>query len=401
MSSIITNNEANILHSINSDEFKNILSFCTCEDISVFARTARGCYFVTKQYYLDTVHHIAWIDEKDNHTFHIKHISSAQKNEKVKDLWKMTCHDDVGKEEQILDDEKCDKNQEFLLENNEINTSFNNQWAMFIRKQHYGIDLDDTKGYWKVLPHDHYLIKDLQVMKLLVLHKQIATKLLIYSDDGGNPFKHKITVRIHDKKAIRKYDILFWNGASPSQCNAFEIYDHKKKRTRYYMNFNSNIPYDWYWYDNDSSRFKIYDLGPIVKAQIECSFQANLLYNFPYQFQEDEIFNNVNLTILRREFIKEFGGNGGNNNDKVFLLRCGYDEDNMDETHRKIVNMEQLTVSTYGFPRSVKRIDTSNGKLENDFCHCIEDNFSLRMKQKDSFSNIVTRVRSNAVISND
>ena len=84
--------------------------------------------------------------------------------------------------------------------------------------------------------------------------------------------------------------------------------------------------------------------------------------------------------MLKREFVKKFG-----HNDKVFILRCGFDK--KDDPNRKITTMEQLTVTTFAFPRSIKRIKESNGKYINDFCHY----FDLRMKK------IKPRERSNGI----
>mmetsp|Transcript_6965 Transcript_6965/g.6219 ORF Transcript_6965/g.6219 Transcript_6965/m.6219 type:complete len:383 (-) Transcript_6965:90-1238(-) len=376
-----TKHGKNIFESVSSDVNKHILSFLSVCDLAAVGRTHRNSYLMIKRRCLDSVHHIAWIDDNG---FHIKPISSAERYRMDKNLWSMTTSDN-----------KQIHSKEYLLESF-INHSFD--WAMFIRKQHRGVDLDETKGYWKMLPKDYYLINDLDIIKSLVLHKEVAPMLLNYViSEEENPFKDTITVNIHqiDSDKVNKYDISFWNGASPNQCNTFEIHDHQKNRTRFLMNFNSS-PSDtyWHWYDNDSSRFKAYNLGPIVNAQIECSFQANLMYNFPLQLQKSGLFNNVNLTMLKREFVKKFS-HTGNHNDKVFALRCGFDK--KDDPNRTITTMEQLTITTYGFPRSIKRIRYLNGQYKNDFCHFTEDNFDLRMEKYRPFSKVKPRERSNAI----
>lgn len=128
-------------------------------------------------------------------------------------------------------------------------------------------------------------------------------------------------------------------------------------------------------YDNDNSKYKPYNLDTIVTAQIECSFQANLMYNFPFKYQKKGIFNNVNLTMLKKEFVKKLS-HTGNHKKKKFLLRCGFDQPK-DINNRKIVSVEQVAVTSYGFPRSIQRIKKKDNKFGIDFCHCIE--FNLRM----------------------
>ena len=251
---------------------------------------------------------------------------------------------------------------------------------MFIRRQHSGVDLNETKGYWKILSNDYYLINDANIIKSLVLHKKVAPMLLNYNYDD-TPFKdEKIIVNIQSKdtrgnNVYKKFHVSFWNGATPNQCNTFEIHDIQKDRKRFMMNLNpfpDNIK--WVWYDNDSSKFKPYDLGANVNAQIECSFQANLVYNFPLQLQKNGLFNNVNLTILKSAYIEKFGQE---HNNKVFVLRCGFDKKN--DRNRKINTIEQITVTTFGFPRSVKRIRHLNGKYISDNCDDKLDNFNMRI----------------------
>ena len=121
--------------------------------------------------------------------------------------------------------------------------------------------------------------------------------------------------------------------------------------------------------------FKEYDFGFDVKAQIECGFQSNLLYNFPLDHQNEGFFNFSSLTYLKREYVKRFGSN---HNHKTFILRCGFD--NANNQNRKIIGMEQITVSDYGFPRNIYRSNTLNDN-KVDFNESVDGKFNLRMKQ--------------------
>lgn len=179
-----------------------------------------------------------------------------------------------------------------------------------------------------------------------------------------------------------KYDILFWNGASPNQCNTFQIYDHQKKKKYYYINFRSDLSnVSWNWYDNDLSQFREYGLGSKVKAQIECSFQANLLHNFPLEFQTDAIFNNTNLSELKKGLIKKFG-ESKNHRNKLFGFRCGFDK--MDSLNRSISNITQTTLAITGysgFSRSIQRINVNKPSEDNiDLSNIIKHGFNLRMQ---------------------
>ena len=129
-----------------------------------------------------------------------------------------------------------------------------------------------------------------------------------------------------------------------------------------------------YRYDNDNSMFREYDFGFDVKAQIECGFQSILLYNFPLDHQDEGYFNSSSLTYLKREYVKRFGSN---HNHKTFTLRCGFDNANSGD--RKVIAMEQIAVSDYGFPRTIQRINTSDGN-KVDFNASVDGKFNRRMK---------------------
>ena len=230
--------EANILK-LNSDVLKHAISFIDNKTISILSRVNKDFYLIIKQYVLDTVHHVAWIEEDG---FHIKYISSMEKEEMDKDLWSMMAY-----------------NKQYLLEDFKSKTF---DWAMFVKKQHRGVELNDTKGYWKMLKKDYHIIDDLNTVKSLVLHKEIAPMLLNYdiiNNEERNQFRDTIIVNIHDSKSnvINKYDVLFWNGASPNQCNTFEIHDHQKQRKRYFINFDSSLSnIYWHWYETLFCFFK-------------------------------------------------------------------------------------------------------------------------------------------------
>jgi len=348
---------------IPSDLIIHIFLFSEAPEIAAIGTTSNVLYSITCDYYLHTVHSVASIDVDGS--YHIKYISATARDKKIKNLTKMTCIDDDT------------KSTEYLLECRTDQHLFH--WTVFHAKQHRGADLNDTKGFWKLLNKKSAIINDLNAIKSLVIHKQIAPRLLDYKSTE-NPFIGPISISIHGKDGqINKYDILFWNGSSPNQTHAFQIYDHQKEKKSYYMQFRSFLPnISWKWYDNDSSQFRSYDFGPRlterVTAQIECSFQANLLYNFPLYVQKKKLFNNIKLTILKKEFVKQYGSY---HQDKIFILRCAFDEE--ENINRLIETIEQITITSFGFPRSVKRINADK-QHTNDFCQEIGHKFNLRMK---------------------
>eukprot|EP01084_Bolivina_argentea_P249598 417916_1 len=351
--------QKSILQSITLDVFKHILSFSSAPMISTFSTTCKEAHFIVRKFYLDTVHHIA-IDV--NGCYQIQSISFDEKERKPKDLIKMICTNGNNKSIQYL-----------LANTLKINT-----WAKFVPKYYRLHQLHKIKGYWKLLNHNNDpIITDLNAIKSLVMHKQIAPTLLKYDSHkhNENPFHNKITVSIKNNT----YDILFWNGASPNQYNTFQIYDHQKGKNYYYMNFRSDMTnIKWMWYDNDISEFREYECGELAKAQIECTFQANLLHNFPIEFQQENIFNNVNLTILKKELIKQYG-ESKKHNSKLFSLRCGFNDS--DEPHRMVQSVCQSTFSMADctcFARTIERIDMDN-PLNNDFNNIGKNNFNLRM----------------------
>eukprot|EP01083_Nonionella_stella_P294332 1000651_1 len=173
------------IHSITLDPMKHTLSFCNKKDIAIFSTTSKQFHIITSKFYLDSVHNIAYYTNHDDY-YHIKHITSINKNSIKKDLINMTCGNDLN---------------QYLL-TPQIYQDFD--WSMFIAKQLRGRhELSDTRGYWKILKKDHpnYVsIDDLNKIKSLVMHKRIAFKLLNYdlSNSNDNPFKSKITICIHD-----------------------------------------------------------------------------------------------------------------------------------------------------------------------------------------------------------
>ena len=215
----------------------HVITFLTNKDIAIFKRTSNYYCLVAQYYFLKTVNYFAWMD--DCHMYHIQPISSTQKQDMMKDeksMRSMTYYNDQ------------DKRMEYFLSDETDNCSFD--WSLFRRKKHYGIDLEKTKGYWQVLGKQHKLIHDLNPIKLMLMHKGIATTVLNKNTHvNENPFAQQITVCIHhEKNQVNKYDVLFWNGASPNQTNTFQVYDHQCGRKRYYMHFESNpanIKWNW------------------------------------------------------------------------------------------------------------------------------------------------------------
>eukprot|EP01084_Bolivina_argentea_P249597 417913_1 len=343
------------LESITIDVFKHILSFANSATIASLARTSKNCYLITRKFYLDTVRHVAIIDS--NRNYHIKYISSQNKQNKSKDLIKMICIDNTNQSIQ------------YLLQNS-INAN-SCTWAKFVSKKYRLQRLmgaNNIKGYWKLLDiNKDNIIKDLNAIKSLVMHKQIAPKLLAYtSKNNENHFNvDKITVIINNNK----YDILFWNGASPNQCNAFQIYNHQKNKVYFFMNFRSDIQHiKWAWYDNDSLQFMQYSLGAKVKLQIECSFQANLLHNFPMEFQEDVMFDCVSLPELKKGLINRFGNNSRIHKNKLFALIIRFDD--IDDPNRLIQSICQSSISLKDFAkflRPVQRVECDDLHKSNGF----------------------------------
>ena len=74
-----------------------------------------------------------------------------------------------------------DKRMEYFLSDETDNGSFD--WSLFRRKKHYGIHLEKTKGYWQVLGKQHKLTHDLKPIKLMLMHKGIATTVLNKNTD--------------------------------------------------------------------------------------------------------------------------------------------------------------------------------------------------------------------------
>eukprot|EP01084_Bolivina_argentea_P303754 524527_1 len=196
--STVSNQKMN-LQSIALDVLKHILSFANSEtSIASFARTSKYCYLLTRKFYLDSVHHIAYISSDGS--YNIQYISSENRQNRSKDLIKMICTDNTN-----------NTSIQYLLQNS-IHTNICT-WAKFTTKKYRlpGVHgTNNIKGYWKLLDiNKDNITKDLNAIKSLVMHTQIAPKLLKYSSKNTeNHFNvEKITVIINNNK----YDILFWN----------------------------------------------------------------------------------------------------------------------------------------------------------------------------------------------
>ena len=266
-----------------------------------------------------------------------------------------------------------------------------------------GPELNECHGYWKILWKDspkYASLDDLTKIRSLVMHKQIAPKLLNYSTDSNNkyPFHSKVTIHIHDDKdtkEIRKYEVFYWNGSSPLQCSSFRIKKCSTGKTNYYQYFEAYSPnIRWFWYDNNDSKYEVYNLGVEVTEQLECSLQANLICNYPRNIHSEdkrysEYFNNCSLNKLKKAMDKK---DGGGISDKEFLFRVTYIDEKRRSNSRYIQMLEQIAVSDYGFPRTIKRINENkyknkeNGEYGNirtdieDYCQEDDKRFNLRMQ---------------------
>ena len=258
------------------------------------------------------------------------------------------------------------------------------------RKQHLKL----SRGYWKLLgsatnhntvstvsSQKYASLDHLQQIESLVMHKCVAVSLLDYKS-RGNAFKTPIRVRIHDRTGdlsadqFTEYEIQHWNGGDVGQCSAFRIEKcGSGKRANCYINFQCRLPnVRWHWYDNDSSRYKPYTMGMDVERQMECCFQGCLRSNFC----QNEYFNCALLTELKRAYVEQFGDR---HKLKTFMMRFGYDIHPVsgDCNRWRILTAERVTVSDNAFPRSIQRIDSGKGGI-NDLCGDAMDRFSLRMK---------------------
>lgn len=274
--------------------------------------------------------------------------------------------------------------------------------SMFIKKR---ISIPDAhneliRGYWKMLTlyeHDDRFVpeKDLHKIRSLVMHKEIAPKLLDYSNNKTtHPFVCMIKISIYDDDDDnfdkekeeskmtnrREYEVLFWNGSSPTQCSCFQIRKVSSNRTNYYMYYEphkQNI--EWVVYDHETCGYEPYKHGTGIDAQIEASFQSNLPWNFPkscYPTYDTEYFNHSNLNRINHI-------NNVDNRVETYALRCYFQDVNEDKRrkeHGEMYHMEEYMWDhngRYAFPRNLKRWNRDT--KENDMCNKNKD-FYLRMK---------------------
>lgn len=249
---------------------------------------------------------------------------------------------------------------------------------MFIGKQLHGAELAEHHGYWKKLykdPNNNYAtLNQLTAMHQLCIHSKIAPMLLDYTllDEfvqtkkiKKHPFQDTIRIWIWDDKTqdYVKFEMIYWNGASPTQTHSFKIRKVNSGRTNYYQWCDGGLRnYNWYWYDNDNSRFKKYMYSSEVNFQLEISFKANLWFNYPpdihcYEtgkYRSNEFwFNWCGLNILKKEWTierKEKGRFESTDDDKVMAFRATFDKDN-----NEITMVEQMSVTNYAFPRTIQR----------------------------------------------
>lgn len=289
--------------------------------------------------------------------------------------------------------------------------------SMFVARTLRGPELSETRGYWKILYRENnekYASRDdLTRIRSLVLHQQIAPKLLDYKKktafestnlNEDHPFKESFKVWLHTKsdsdsesdEGIIKYEVKFWNGASLNQTHAYKIVKIESGKTNYYQYFDASLKHDqikWLWYDNNNSRYQYFELGPDTNQQLECSFQSNLIYNYPVNIHSDiddgQYFNNCSLPYLRKGFSEYMEKNGediSKLNYKTYLLRTTFHR--QPREYRYIHMLEQVTVSEHAFPRTVQRRDhsiTAKGEDERkygveDYCIDINRHYNLRME---------------------
>lgn len=302
--------------------------------------------------------------------------------------------------------------------------------SMFIKKRIRIPDLypELIRGYWKMLAlyeHDDRFVpeKDLHKIRSLVMHKEIAPKLLDYSnathpfvsmikisvyDDDNNVNNDKETEQTQNKSASnsifgltavndekekkesktkmtnrREYEVLFWNGSSPTQCSCFQIRKVSSDRTNYYMYYEphkQNI--EWVVYDHETCGYGPYEHGTSVDAQIEASFQSNLPWNFPkscYPTYDTEYFNHSNLNRINQI-------NNVDNWVETYALRCYFrdvNEDKRRKEHGEMYHMEEYMWShngRYAFPRNLKR-QNRDTKEDNECCtQCFDDDYGYCVK---------------------
>ncbi len=89
------------------------------------------------------------------------------------------------------------------------------------------------------------------------------------------------------------------------------------------------------------------------------------------------MYNDVSLTMLKKQLVERYDYSRNHQN-KLFALRCGFDEIN--DTNRTVINVQQLTVSINGYSGFSRTVERINKQKETDFCEQNQNNFTLRMK---------------------
>jgi len=357
--------DRDVLSRVPVDAMKHIMTFCGMKDIASFSKASSQCLSLRNEYSVDMVRDTAWLEEDG---YHILNISSTLKHAAKKNLSRMTL--------------RRHAQEQFMLVPHRDADAKDANWAMFVKKAERGNHLlKESKGYWKVLyPHlqenERYAsLSDLDRIKSLVMHKAIAPKLLDYASPN-HPFRKSIHVSIHDRETgnERKYEVLFWNGSDIGQVSAFKITKCGSGKTNYYMHgaWSSQAQHvQWLWYDNNSAQYRPYDFGEETDAQIECTFQSNLPYNFPHT----EDFRCVTMNKLKQAYV---GLYGQAHQSKSFMFRFGFKNEEEGRQTKRMVSVEQLTITDYSFSRNVQRLNLRENK-KVDFCHEAK-HFNLRME---------------------
>ena len=276
---------------------------------------------------------------------------------------------------------------------------------MFILRESRGRGLHEARGNWKNR-YKHYATytsrDDLMKIRSLVLHQQIASKLLDYTKDfeSSNERKdHLFEVSVEVKECdfgpvfitkygevlmVIKYEIISCNGKSLDRAHAFRIAEEDGRKANDYQDLNVRS-----WNDIIESKCIYYRLGPDVNKQLEASF--NLIHNYPTNIHADkddgQYFNNCSLKTL---YIKSFvpaadDEDTHNHKHKAFVLRSMFNRHELDNTF--IRTLKQV-------PPAIQRRDQSakgQGEIERnrdveDYCYDTPRHCNLRVKSLSSIS---------------
>ena len=183
--------------------------------------------------------------------------------------------------------------------------------------------------------------------------------------------EQSVHIKIEDGNESYFYDMFWWNSQSRNKVNAFCLKRAKDVdyKWQHYLYFRTNY-YDllkWEWYDNDQAKFREYR-DPKVLKQLEATFQASIVENFPLRHfhkvvknNEEEkqcMFGDCMLPNLQSA-LNESGRKTG----LGFLMKLSFTK------NKRIWSIEQLTLSRDNpvFPRPVRRMYDGKNSLYNYF----------------------------------